>query len=242
MELLDSRAVAESLACYVRDRLAESDFFSDLSGGEVPPGHLREVFGQYYLWRSRFRGWLDACAAKIAPFGDGRNGPRVPGELIDCLAQEARGNQHGQALSLLAALGVDDPAGIAALPVTDAYADSFLCCYLRPDRSGEEALAALAGRELAVPGRNEIIVSALPRHYGVTAGLGFFRSYTGLDPEHFRTLWETFTRDRKADSRQLIEAARLEIWEHITFWDDVYSTVLATDHSPAVDQVMAENK
>jgi hypothetical protein len=241
MELLDSRAVAESLASYVRDRLAESDFFSDLSAGEVPPEHVREIFGQYYLWRNEFHRWLDACAAKIAPFDDGANAPRLPGELIECLAHEAKDGQHGLVLSFLAALGVDDPSRIAALPVTDVYAESFLRCYSPADRSGAAALAALAGRELAVPGRNEIIVSALPRHYGVTSGLDFFKPHAALDAEYFRTLWQAFAHDSKVDFPQLIEAAQLEIWEHITFWDDVYSAVLAVGLPPAADRVMAQH-
>jgi len=241
MELLDSRVVAESLASYVRDRLAESYFFSALSAGEVPPGHLREVFCQYFVWRDRFHLWLDVCIAKIAPSEYGPNAPRMPGELIERLAQEGNAGPREIAASFLSILGVDDPSRIAVLPVTDAYAESFLRCYSPADRSGEEALAALTGRELAVPGRNEIIVSALPRHYGVTSGLDFFRPRPGLDAEHFRKLWQAFARDSGVDFRQLIEAARLEIWEHITFWDDVYSAVLADDLPWAADKVMARH-
>ena len=238
MELLDSRAVAESLASYVRDRLAESDFFSALSAGEVSPGHVRAVFCQYFLWRDRFHRWLDACVAKIAPFGDG---PDVPLEVIERLAHEIKAGRPELVSSFLESLGVDDPSRIAVLPVTDAYAESFLCCYCPADRSCDEALAALAGRELSVPGRNEIIVSALPRHYGVTSGLDFFRPRASFGTEHFRKLWQAFGRDSKADFGQLIEAARLEIWEHITFWDDVYSAVVAIGHPLTADWVMAQN-
>jgi hypothetical protein len=239
MQPLDSRVVSESLESYVRDRLAESDFFSGLSAGLIPPEQVREVFGQYYVWRNRFHRWFGVCVAKCAPFGDTRNTPRVLCELIACLADEINGNHHGLALSFLAALGVDDPARIAALPVTDAYAESFLRCYYPADRSGEEAIAALAGRELAVPGRNEIIATALREHYGVTSGLEFFALHADLEAEHFRTLWEALVADREADSRGLVEAARLEIWEHVTFWDDVYTTVLAADPPPTGCRVMA---
>jgi len=38
-------------------------------------------------------------------------------------------------------------------------------------------------------------------------------------------LWEVLAREASTDSRQLIDAARLEIWEHVTFWDDVYSAI-----------------
>jgi len=226
MEQLDSRAVSESLGAYVNDLLAESDFFLDLSAGRAHPDHVRDVFGQHYLWRNRFHRWFGICVVKSAPFGEALNVPRVLGELIACLEQEIKGDHHGLALAFLAALGIDNPAHITALPVTDAYAESFLRCYFPVDRSGDEALAALAGRELVGPSRNRIIISALSEHYGVTSGLEFFNLHTDLEAEHFRVLWEAVTRDSGTDIRMLIDAARLEIWEHITFWGDVYSAVL----------------
>ena len=233
MQPLDIRAVSQSLESYARDRLAESDFFADLSAGRAAPEHVRDVFGQYYLWRNRFHRWFGLCVAKSAPFGDALNVPRVLGELISCLEQEIKGNHHGLALSFLAALGIADPTHIAALPVTQSYAESFLRCYFSADRTGDEALAALAGRELVAPGRNEIIISALPRHYGVTSGLEFFSVHTDLEEEHFRALWEALAQDTKADAQRLIEAARVEIWEHVTFWDDVYFSILQAEHKLA---------
>jgi pyrroloquinoline quinone (PQQ) biosynthesis protein C len=233
MQPLDIRAVSQSLDSYARDRLAESDFFADLSAGRAAPEHVRDVFGQYYLWRNRFHRWFGLCVAKSAPFGDALNVPRVLGELISCLEQEIKGNHHGLALSFLTALGITDPAHIAALPVTQSYAESFLRCYFSSDRTGDEALAALAGRELVAPGRNEIIISALPRHYGVTSGLEFFSVHTDLEEEHFRALWEALAQDTKADAERLIEAARVEIWEHVTFWDDVYFSILQAQHKLA---------
>jgi hypothetical protein len=233
MQQLDSRAVSESLDSYSRARLAESDFFSELSAGTVSPGHVREVFGQYYQWRNRFHRWFGICVAKSAPFGDAQNVPRVLGELITCLEQELTGNHHGLALEFLAALGIETPAHITTLPVTDAYSESFLRCYSSADHTGDEALAALAGRELVVPSRNRIIVSALPLHYGVTSGLEFFNLHTNLEAEHFRTLWEALSHGTREDASRLIEAARMEIWEHITFWDDVYAVVLGREHELA---------
>jgi Iron-containing redox enzyme len=233
MEPLDNRAVSESLESYARARLAESDFFSGLSTGRIHLEHIRDVFGQYYLWRNRFHRWFGICVVKSAAFGDELNVPRVLAQLISCLEQEVSGNHHGLALSFLAALGIADPAHITALPVTDAYSESFLRCYFPADRTGDEALAALAGRELAVPSRNKIIVSALGRHYGVTAGLEFFDLHTDLEAEHFRGLWGALAHGSRADTRRLIEAARLEIWEHITFWDDVYSTILGAQQELA---------
>ena len=226
MQPLDSRAVSERLESYVRHLLAESDFFLDLSAGRARPEHVRDVFGQHYLWRNRFHRWFGICVAKGAPFGEALNVSRVLRGLIACLEEEVKGDHYGLAVSFLSALGIDDPAHITALPVTDAYAESFLRCYFPIDGSGDEALAALAGRELVAPRRNRIIISALPGHYGVTSGLEFFNLHTDLEVEHFRALWEALAHDSGTDVQRLIDAARLEIWEHITFWDDVYSSVL----------------
>lgn len=109
----------------------------------------------------------------------------------------------------------------------------------RSDRSGDEALTALAGRELAVPSRNRIIVGALPKHYGVTSGLESLNLHSSIEVEHFRVLWEAMARDHKADTGRLVEAARLEIREHITFWDDVYSAILETKSELSCHEVPA---
>jgi hypothetical protein len=111
--------------------------------------------------------------------------------------------------------------------VTDSYAESFLHCYSPGDRSGDEALAALAG-----PGRDRIITGALSRHYGVTSGLEFF-SPLGEEAKHSRAMWRAIIRGRRADTERLVEAARLEIWEHITFWDDVYYAILGMENELA---------
>jgi hypothetical protein len=222
MSVLDSQAVSEILAPYMTNLLAQSAFFSALSAGKAQIEHVRHVFGQYYAWRNRFHRWIGVCIVRSAPFGDSANTPAVLGELTTCLAQELTGDHHRLALSFLAALGIDDPRRITAQPETQAYADSFLRCYSPAGGSGDEALAALAGRELVVPGRNKIIMGALRGQYGVTAGLDFFELHTELEAEHFRALWDALTRDREMDMDPLVEAARVEIWEHVTFWDDVY--------------------
>ena len=229
----DSRVVAESLESYAEDRLAESAFFTDLSAGRMHAEDVRDVFGQYYLWRNRLHRWFGVCVARTAPLGDAPNVSRILGEIIGCLAQEIADDHHGLALSFLSALGIDDPGGITVLPVTDAYARSFLHCYSSADRSGDEAVAALAGRELAVPSRNEIIIRALADRYGVTSGLDLFSPHASLEAERFRALWEALADEARADARLLADAARLEIWEHITFWDDVYSAIRGARAVPA---------
>lgn len=90
----------------------------------------------------------------------------------------------------------------------------------------EEALAALAGRGLVAPRRNAIIVSALPGHYGVTAGLELFSQPADPGAEHFPGPREALANGAEADRGRLIAAARSEIWEHVTFCDDVYFTIL----------------
>ena len=112
MNQLDSRAVSESLEAYAGGLLAESTFFSGLAAGEVHPAHVREVFGQYYLWRNRFHRWFGLCVAKSDPFDEARGVPRVLGELLTCLRHEIKGDHHRLAWSFLAALGIDDPSRI----------------------------------------------------------------------------------------------------------------------------------
>jgi hypothetical protein len=226
MNPLNSRSVSESLESYACGLLAESTFFSALAAGQVDPEHVRLVLGQYYLWHNRLHRWIGVCVAKSAPFDEALNVPRVLGELIAFLRHEIKGDHHRSARSLLAALGISDPGRIEALPVTNSYAESFLCCYSSDDRTGDEALAALAGQELVAPSRNQIITSALGKHYGVTSGLEFFGPGCNLETRHFRVLWRAMTGDHKGDTGRLIEAARMEIWEHVTFWDDVYYTIL----------------
>jgi hypothetical protein len=227
MQLPGSTAASETLGAYARDRLAESAFFGDLSAGRAHPEHVRDVFGQYCLWRGHFHRWFGVCVVKSPPAGDEPGPPRALAPLIACLEREIRDNDRGLTASFLAGLGIAAPARIPALPVTSAYAESFLRCYISADRSGEEALAALAGRELVAPRRNAIIVSALPGHYGVTAGLELFSQPAGPAAEHFPGLWEALANGTEAEPERLIEAARMEIWEHVTFWDDVYFTILA---------------
>jgi hypothetical protein len=229
MKPLNSRSVSESLESYACALLAESTFFSALAAGEVDPEHVRIVFGQYYLWHNRLHRWIGVCVAKSAPFDEALNVPRVLGGLVAVLQQEIKGDHHRSALSFLAALGISEPARIEALPVTNSYAESFLCCYSSGDRSGDEALAALAGQELVGPSRNQIITGALAKHYGVTSGLEFFGLDHNLETKHFRALWRAMVHDHKGDTGRLIEAARMEIWEHVTFWDDVYYTILAPE-------------
>jgi hypothetical protein len=227
MPLPGSTAASKSLGAYARARLAESVFFADLSVGQVHPEHVRDVFGQYCLWRSHFHRWFGVCVVKSPPAGDEPSPPRALAPLIACLEREIGENNRGLAASFLAGLGVAAPARITALPVTSAYAESFLRCYISADRSGDEALAALAGRELVVPRRNAIIVSALPGHYGVTTGLELFSLPAGPGSDHFPDLWEALANGAQADPEKLVEAARMEIWEHVTFWDDVYFAILA---------------
>ena len=88
-------------------------------------------------------------------------------------------------------------------------AESFLHCYSPGDRSGDEALAALAGRGLAGPGRDRIITGALSRHYGVTSGFEFFSLLGEEEAKHSRAMWRAIIRDRRADTERLVEAARL---------------------------------
>jgi len=95
------------------------------------------------------------------------------------------------------------------------------------------ARGTLAGRELVEPRRNGIIISALSEHYGVTSGLKFFSPPDDPGADHFTGLWEALPNGVMTEPERLIEAARVEIWEHVTFWDDAYFTILAARHELA---------
>jgi hypothetical protein len=226
MKTFNSRSVSENLESYASVRLAESSFFSALAAGEVHPDHIRMVFSQYYLWHSRLHRWFGVCVAKSPPFDEALNVPRVLDGLIAFLRHEISRDHHRSALAFLGALGISDPSRIKALPVTNSYAESFLHCYSADNHSGDEALAALSGQALIGPSRNRIIAGALPKYYGVTSGLEFFGLDRDRETRYFRALWQAMVRDQKGDTGRLIEAATLEIWEHITFWDDVYYAIL----------------
>jgi hypothetical protein len=60
-------------------------------------------------------------------------------------------------------------------------------------------------------------------HHGMALS---FLAALGIDDISRITALPVTALDHKADIGRLIEAARLEIWEHITFWDDVYSAIL----------------
>jgi len=51
--------------------------------------------------------------------------------------------------------------------------------------------------------------------------------------KYSRAMWRAIIRGRRADTERLVEAARLEIWEHITFWDDVYYAILGMENELA---------
>ncbi|MBO2447218.1 iron-containing redox enzyme family protein [Actinomadura barringtoniae] len=209
----------------MKEVLAESSFFSDLRDGRAGVEAVREVFGQYYLWRNQFHRWFGVCVVKSPSFGTRFDTSFVLSELTEHIDEEISGDHHGMAVTFLAALGVERPGDIEALPVTVAYSESFLLRYLDPDRSGEEALSALAGREIVAPARNRITIDALAGHYGVKAGLEFFGLHEELEVEHFASLWNAVVSGYSADEGELVEAARREIREHVAFWDDVYAEV-----------------
>ena len=96
MKPLNSRAVSESLESYTGDLVAESPFFSALSAGEAHPGHVRDVFGQYYLWRNRFHRWFGICVAKSAPVDEALAGRGLAGPGRD-RAGRSPGRAHHHA-------------------------------------------------------------------------------------------------------------------------------------------------
>ncbi|GGU72882.1 hypothetical protein GCM10010211_43410 [Streptomyces albospinus] len=222
----DSATVSANLVSHVHDTLRRSSFFSAFRSGEADIDVVRDVFSQYYLWRNQFHRWFGLCIVKSPAFGTTFDISFVLSELIEHIEEEINGDHHGMAVTFLRELGIPEPQLLTPLPVTSAYSDSFLHRYFDPQRSGEEALAALAGREIVAPERNRLTIEALPKHYGVSEGLEFFGLHEELEVEHFRSLWDALIKSYQADETVLVDAARHEIWEHVTFWDDVYAAVI----------------
>ena len=229
IEPRDSQAVSKILEAYVGDLIAESNFFSDLSSGQANLEDVRGVFGQYYLWRNQFHRWFGICVARSAPFGESLNVPRILGELIACLGQEIKGRSPRAGTVIPGSPRHRRPAADYSAPC-DRHLRGVVSPLLllgRPQRRrGAGRLSWTGTRRTEVA--TELSSVRFPRHYGVTSGLEFFDLHNTIEVAHFRVLWEAMTHDHKADTGRLIEAARLEIWEHMAFWDDVYCAILET--------------
>ncbi|MDL4821993.1 iron-containing redox enzyme family protein [Actinomadura opuntiae] len=223
MTSLAGSAVSSDLLAHARQTLDGSAFFSDLGAGKAPVEVVRDVFGQYYLWRNQFHRWLGVCVVKSPAFGTESDASRVLSGLTAHIREEVGGDHHGLAVRLLRALGIERPAAVTPLPVTAAYCASFPARYLDPARSGAEAVAALAGREIASPARNRIVIDALSAHYGVASGLEFLTLHETKGPGQFAALWDVLVNGYFADEALMARAAREEIGEHVGFWDAVYA-------------------
>lgn len=223
MTSLAGPAVSADLVSHARGTLDDSAFFSDLRTGKAPIEVVRDVFGQYYLWRNQFHRWLGVCVVKSPAFGTESDASRVLSGLTAHLAEEVGGDHHGLAVDLLRALGVRRPAAVEPLPATAAYCASFPARYLDPARGGAEAVAALAGREIASPARNRIVIDALAAHYGVTSGLEFLTLHETKGPGQFAALWDVLVNGFFADEALMLRAARDELGAHVAFWDAVYA-------------------
>jgi len=219
--MLNAPTVVAELEQHVSASLDQSRFFSGLRSGAHSLEHLRGVFLQYYWWRNRFHRWFGVCIARAPGFGTAAPTEFVLSELVEHVEEEIKGDHHGMCQAFLRHLGVTDFGAVRPLETTEAYTDSFAERYMGSERSGEEALAALAGRELVAPARNRITIDALAGVYGVREGLEFFSLHEELEVEHFKGLWEALTKTYSGDPRQLVQAAKDEVAIHVRFWDDV---------------------
>lgn len=226
MTQLRGAAVVDDLTTAVDAALARSPFFTGLRDGTHDIEHVRAVFGQYYLWRNMFHRWFGVCIAKSPAFGTEIDTEFILSELAHHIEEEISGDHHKLCRVFLDGLGVDAES-VTPMAATERYGASFIARYMDPHRSGEEALAALAGRELAAPARNRLIIEALTEHYGVTDGLEFFGLHEDLEVDHFEGLWQALTSTHTVDPGALVEAARTEISEHVRFWDEVSAAVVA---------------
>lgn len=219
----DEAIVAELMAT-VDHELENSAFWKSFTRGELPLAQVRKVFEQYYLWRNTFHRWFGVCIAKSPAFGSEADTEYILRELAEHIEEEVEGDHHGLAVQFLKALGIDEPHAILPLPHTTAYKEHFAELYLGSEHSGEEALAALAGRELVAPKRNRLTIDAFQQRYGISHALEFFHLHEELEVEHFRGLWDAVA-SQSAKDRALVEAAKDQIVRHVRFWDDVSAAV-----------------
>ena len=221
---MDEADVVSNLVGQVNNSLEGSSFFSAFASGTLDIEHIRQTFSQYYWWRNRFHRWFGVCIAKSPAFGNTET-DFILSELIEHIEEEIKGNHHGLCLRFLETIEISDPAAIEPLPETVRYSDHFISRYMDHGVSGQEALAALAGRELVAPARNRLTIAAFQTHYGVQSGLEFFDLHEELEVEHFRGLWAAVTQSSPQDPTKLLDAARSEIVAHVKFWDDVSAHV-----------------
>lgn len=213
--------IVDEITNHVSKSLENSHFFTGLRNKTHSVDHLRQVFGQYYLWRNAFHRWFGVCIAKAPSFGTAFDTDYVLSELIEHIEEEIKGDHHGMCKTFLKGLGFTNFTEIRPIEITQKYIDSFQKEYIDHGGSFEESLAALAGRELVAPERNRIIIECLSTLYDIKQGLGFFKLHEELEVEHFKGLWNAVTKDYKGNPDILEKAAKKSIADHVQFWDDV---------------------
>lgn len=213
-----SLKAADNLVNFIQESLENSSFFNNLKTGNHTIEHLQNVFGQYYLWRNRFHRWFGVCIAKSNPFGTEFCIDKILLELTEHIEEEIKQDHHGLCLEFLKDIGITSPELIELLPITENYSDSFIMRFQSPSTSFEDAIAALAGRELVAPFRNRIISDAMLNCYGKDT-LYFWKLHESLELEHFNGFWKNILNENNEEN--LINAAKNEIREHIQFWDNI---------------------
>jgi hypothetical protein len=221
---LKSYDVVDDLTNHIAWELERSTFFSALSAHNLTLGHVRDVMSQYYLWRNAFHRWFGVCIAKSPPFGTTFDTPYVLAELAEHIQQEITGDHLGMCQRFLSAIGVTLDVTIEPIPVTVRYIDSYAARFLNGESSFEEALAALAGRELVAVHRNQLISRVLSDQFRVDPrDLEFFHLHEDLEEEHFKGLWNAVLKSHN-DATRLTDSAKRAISEHIHFWDEVHAS------------------
>lgn len=146
----DSAAASVAIA-YGERALDRSEFFAALSRGEISPGTMAYVFGQYGFFRLQLHTWFAVCLLKANNAADPTQRSTIMA-LADHIFTDLQDNHDGMFGDLLTQLGFDTGSlhGEEPSAATLAYMRSFA-----DDYSGDEcdlftAVAALSGRELVV--------------------------------------------------------------------------------------------
>ena len=228
MKPLDSRAVSESLESYIRHLLAESDFVSGYSRpGQARREHVRDVFGQYYLWRNRFHRWVRRLRRQDRAVGEALNvSTHALASSSPAWSRRSKEKRRAGDLVPQAALGIKERRGPRRVIPRDRHLRRvrFRAADFRWTADGDRGARRPHGRELVGPSRNRIVVGALPEHYGVACAWispvlpRISRRNTsacvgGAGPRH---------QDGQPKAHR---GRRLEIWEHIASRDGRSSAV-----------------
>lgn len=217
--VLVQEKITETLKDYSKECLLNSPFFNDLQNKPIPQETLQHIFGQYYFWRNYLHRWFGLCIEKSPEYGQKTDDATTAAlrSLTGHINIDVVGHFE-MYKSFLDSMQIDTEY-LKPLSITTDYNESFSKRY--HSRTFEEATCALAARELLSSIRSKIIGDALQNNYNFE-NVEFWRAHEESEEEHFQSLWNALT-DLNPNYESLTEAAKVEIYEHVKYFDNLYT-------------------